>query len=440
MPRAEDLLAADFPPTSHEEWRRRVEAELDGVAFEKALCREGVPGLVRQPLYTASDLAGDDPAGFPGLPPFVRGPQVFNRGWLNRGWLDRGWLGRGWQVAREVRDPEEVATLEVPPESGVELVWLDLAGEPLRQALARLDLKRLSVVATGADALAVSELLLAEAEHQDVACQDLRGGFGCDPLARCFGLRPFGRCIASPEDLDRAFEQAAALVDLSRREAPGVRALLVDLSPYHDAGADAVQELAFLAASGVEVLRRLNAADPGLGMDAVADSLLFAASVGSDFFTEIAKLRAARLLWSKVGRACGVSEQAQALRLHARTSAVSRTVGDPWTNQLRGTTQSFAAAVGGADSIATAPFDDVPDASNRRLAVNAQHVLREEAGLDQVLDPAGGSYYVERWTDELARAAWTLFQEIERRGGMARCLLDGWIRERIESTDRRVEA
>lgn len=407
---APGLLAGDFPPTTYEQWRRRVEAELGGAPF--ATLASDAPGAVdRRPLYTAGDLDGDDPAGFPGQAPRTRGGHAARR---------------GWTAAQEYRASDDDAGLAADLAAGVELVILP--GDALERFLPHLDLGRTAVVVKdGAAALTAAGAVAAAAARQGVAAGGLRGGFGCDPLGALAGRGEL------PGSLDRAFDLAADLLAWSRRETPNVRPLLVDVAPYHAAGAGAVEELAAAAASGVELLRRLTAA--GHDVDAVAGATLFGFSVGGDVFLEIAKLRAARLVWAKVVKASGGSPGAQRMWLHAGSSSVTRTLRDPWVNLLRGTTESFAAIVGGADSIATAPFNELlgsPGRTSRRLAVNAQHILREEAFLGEVLDPAGGSYYVESLTEELARAAWSLLQEIERRGGMARAL--GWVRERIAAT------
>ncbi len=417
MPRSADLLAGEFPPVYHDEWRRRVEDELGGEPFDEALTSAMPGGIVRQPLYAAGGAA--DPAGFPGLPPFVRGQRV---------------RGRVWTVAQEYGSgplDDVAATIEADAESGVGLFWLRHAGgQGLERLLAGIDLTKSAVVVAAGEPSTAAQLV-AEASRQGVAAADLRGGFGGDPLASL-------AAGSAPSALESAFAQTADLVAMSRGM-PGVRALTIDLSPYHDAGASAVEELAVATASGVELLRRL-AGRPrvaGRKVDEVAVEVLFAMSVGGDFFVEIAKLRAARFLWAKVVSASGGGETAQAMHLHARTSTVTHTMRDPWVNLLRGTAESFAAALGGADSIVTAAYDEplgTPEPSSRRTAVNTQHILREEANLFRVLDPAGGSHYLEQLTDELARAGWALFQKIERRGGMARCLLDGWIADRIGAT------
>ncbi|MCP4655834.1 MAG: methylmalonyl-CoA mutase [bacterium] len=464
------MQSSAFPPTSFDEWRRRVESELAGVAFERALVRPTLEGFARQPLYTAEDPpAGRDPAGFPGLPPYTRGGHP----------LDQDF--RGWTIAQEVAGPSVAtarAAIRSDVASGVRLLWLrgdhatrrglDPDDEAARSLVARggipltalddaerlldgVDLSQVAVVVdAGANALPGAALLVETARRQGIDPDKLHGGFGCDPLA---ALAADG---SLPGPLDTAFALMADLAAWSHRNAPGMRAVLVSAVPYHDAGATAVDELALATATGVEYLRRLNAA--GLDVDTVAAQIQFAFSVGRDLFIEIAKLRAARLLWAKVVRASGGSAEARAMHLHARGSTVTRTRCDPWGNLLRGTAESFAAAVGGADSIVNAPFDEVlgpredPDGQDareiddrrvapRRIAAHTHHILKEESHLAQVLDPAGGSWYVESLTDELARAAWTLFQDLESRGGMARCLTSGRVAEILrESAEKRRRA
>jgi methylmalonyl-CoA mutase len=216
--------------------------------------------------------------------------------------------------------------------------------------------------------------------------------------------------------------------------------MLVSSSPFHDAGASAVDELALTLAAGVEALRRAVAA--GLGVRAAVSRTLFAFSIADDLFLEIAKLRAGRLLWSKVSSAAGVRSGAWTW-ICARASMRGFSHDDPRTNLLRNAVRCFAAFAGGADGAALPPHDprpDAPAAAGRRLAVMTQQVLLQEAGLDRIFDPAGGSWYLESLTDRLARAAWKLFQELEGAGGIVRCLRDGRVDEIVRRSAERREA
>jgi methylmalonyl-CoA mutase len=208
--------------------------------------------------------------------------------------------------------------------------------------------------------------------------------------------------------------------------APGLRAANVSSDPYDGGGASAVQELAYTIATGIEYLRQLVGA--GSSVDAAARQIGFTYAISGDFFVQVAKLRAARALWAKVVTASGGEPSAAAMQIHARTSQFTTTQLDPWVNMLRVTAECTAAVLGGAQSVATLPFDSAigaPDELARRVARNTQVVLREESHLDEVADPAGGSWFVEKLTDQLARAAWQEVRAIEAAGGMINALGSG---------------
>src|ERR671916_89162 len=235
------------------------------------------------------------------------------------------------------------------------------------------------------------------------------------------GLDPLGVQAASGEEQD-----LTGLADVARRAPAGWRTVVVDATVFHDAGASAVEELGCSLAAGVAYLRALT--DVGLGVDEAFGQLDFRYSATADQFTTIAGLRAARRLWDRVGEASGASPDVRGQRQHAVTSSVMTTKRDPWVNMLRTTVACFAAGVGGADVVTVQPFDaalGLPDAFSRRIARNTQNLLVEEGHLARVLDPAGGSWYVESLTESLAQAAWEWFTEIERAGGLVPALSSG---------------
>lgn len=418
-------------------WRQRVERELGETAFEDALVHCTDDGLEIQPLYTAGSLPeGFDPAALPGAPPYTRGSRA----------------GAGWRIAQEIAHPEPAAAaaaMRADQRHGADLLWLRLAGHrphgvgyrpvgdgiraadaaDLEPLAAALEPNTAVVLDAGADALSAAALWVTAARRMGVEPRRLEGSFGGDPLTR------LARAGSLPGSLGASFRQLADLAAWAADNTPGVRTVMVAAAAYRDAGATAAQELAFAVATGVEALRRLTGA--GLDLAAAARQIDFSFSIGRGLFREIAKLRAARLLWSKVVAAAGGGEAAQAMRLHARTSTLEASRLDPWVNLLRGGSQSLAAAAAGADSILTAPYDaalERPGTDGRRLATNVQHILAAEAALGRVADPAGGSWYLESLTDSLARAAWELFRELERRGGMARCLTDGVVSEQVQAS------
>ena len=213
--------------------------------------------------------------------------------------------------------------------------------------------------------------------------------------------------------------------EISATAAPQADAIRADL--LHEAGAHCIQELAYAIAAGVERLTALTAAQT---VDAAARTIEFVFAVGPSYFMEIAKLRAARLLWAQAVAAFERGDaNACMMRMHVRTPRRNKSLCDRYTNLLRVTTEALSAVIGGCDQLTIEPFgfDD-------HLAVNIQHILQEEAHLDAVADPAGGSYYIESLTDSLARAAWKLFQQVEAEGGYAQALSSGSIENALAAT------
>ena len=410
--------ASDFPPPSLDAWRKLVEKDLKGKPFSSLQSSlEG--GLTLQPLYTPQDAPS--PVEPPGVVPYVRGTQPL------------GHTEGGWTVCQEYAGPDAASTAEVlrnDLERGGQGVWL-LLDSPhgvdvkdaaaMERLLAGVPLERTPVhLEPARDVLAPAALLLQAADARRVPRKALSGSLGVDPIGA------MARAGVAKVDVAGTLAKAAPLVTSLLKDAPGLRVLLVSSRAWADAGATPVQELAWAIATGVEYLRELERA--GVAPGDAARSVQFALSVGGQFFPEIARLRAARLLWSKVVAASGGAPEAQAMSLHARTASGTKTKRDPWVNILRATAESFAAVVAGADSVSTSPFDEAlgtPDEQGRRIARNTQLILRDESSLNRVADPAGGSYYLEQLTGEVARAAWTELQRIESLGGMTRALVEG---------------
>jgi methylmalonyl-CoA mutase len=272
--------------------------------------------------------------------------------------------------------------------------------------------------------LAAAEAFLALAVDRGVEPDALLGTLGLDPVGRQ------ARTGTGPDVAD-----AVPLAVRVAEEFPQVRAVVVDALPVHGAGAADAQELGFSLAAGVAYLRALTGA--GLDLATAAGLLEFRYAATAEQFPTIAKLRAARLLWSRVTEACG---QALPQFQHAVGSPSMLTRRDVHGNLLRGTVAGFAAGVGGADAVTVAPFDaalGAPEAFSRRIARNTQSLLVQEAHLARVIDPAGGSWFVESLTRELAGAAWVFFQEIEAAGGAVAALDSGLVAERVSGVCER---
>ncbi|MFB6815746.1 methylmalonyl-CoA mutase small subunit [Streptomyces sp. NPDC056347] len=419
-------LAAEFPAPAHEHWQRLVEGvlrksgkEAEGPAAEEALSTTVEDGLITRPLYTSRDSAPD--AGYPGFAPFTRGSKA-------AGNATGGWDVRQRHALTDAARLNEAVLADL--ENGATSLWLTVGGRtgvPVSALATALDGVYLDlapvVLDAGAETDAAATELLRICAERGVGAPDVRGNLGADPLGRA------ARTGAEPDH--------TAAVHWARRcarEFPGLRALAVDALPYHEAGGSAAEELGASLASGVALLRTLT--DAGMPVEDACGQLEFRYAATADQFLTIAKLRAARRLWSRVAEVCG-APGAGAQRQHAVTSSVMMTRRDPWVNMLRTTLACLGAGVGGADSVTVLPFDHalgLPDAFARRIARNTSTILLEESQLARVIDPAGGSWYVERLTAELAGAAWAFFQEIERSGGQAAALRSGMIEERLAAT------
>ncbi|MEW2131748.1 methylmalonyl-CoA mutase family protein [Streptomyces sp. NPDC005435] len=414
-------LAAEFPDATHEQWQRLVEGvlrksgkEVSGNAAEDALSTTLEDGLRTRPLYTARDAAPDP--GLPGFAPFTRGGRP------------EGNTAGGWDVRQRhaaLGDGTVLADLE----NGVTSLWLVLGegGIPVADLGRALDGVYLDlapvVLDAGAGTEAAAAALLRLYEERGVAPEAVRGNLGTDPLGH------EARTGTAPD-----FAPVAALAQRVAGTYPGLRTLTVDALPYHEAGGSAAQELGASLATAVAYLRELTEA--GLSVEQAAAQLEFRYAATADQFLTVAKLRAARRLWARVAEVCGApGAQTQ----HAVTSPVMMSRRDPWVNMLRTTIATLAAGVGGADSVTVLPFDHalgLPDAFARRIARNTSTILLEESHLARVIDPAGGSWYVERLTDELAEAAWEFFRSIEQDGGQTAVLRSGRLREDLARTWR----
>ncbi|MFJ2626716.1 methylmalonyl-CoA mutase family protein [Streptomyces sp. NPDC087532] len=419
-------LAADFPQPAHEQWQSLVEGVLRksgkdvvGSAAEEALSTTVEDGLITRPLYTSRDSAPD--AGHPGFAPFTRGGTA------------GGNAAGGWDVRQRHALPDPARLNEAvlaDLENGVTSLWLPVGGTdgvPVSALAGALDGVLLDLAPVVLDAgshldAAATELLRLHTER-GVEVRNARGNLGADPLG-----------LAARNGAEADLTAAVHWARRCAREFPGMRAMTVDALPYHEAGGSAAEELGASLATGVAYLRALTEAD--LTVEEACAQLEFRYAATADQFLTVAKLRAARRLWARVAEVCGAAA-AGAQRQHAVTSSVMMTRRDPWVNMLRTTLACLGAGVGGADSVTVLPFDHalgLPDAFARRIARNTSTILLEESHLARVIDPAGGSWYVERLTAELADSAWAFFQEIERSGGQAAALRSGLIGERLAAT------
>jgi methylmalonyl-CoA mutase len=457
-----DRLLEEFPPVGYGEWHRLVESELKGAPFEKRMFTPTHEKITLHPIYRPEDVAALPHLGsYPGFAPFVRGGQA--SGYAAQPWaisqeitcsspaefnhtarnsLDKGLNALNIVVDKATRngyDPDWAKTEDVGS-GGLSIATVD----DLDRALEGIDLAKTTLfIRSGASALPIAALLAALARERKKAPAALRGCIEMDPL----GVMAHEGTL--PQSLEGAYREMEIVLHWAAANAPRLQTVCVHSRSWHEAGGHAAQELAFALATGVEYLRQMNRR--GLETSTVAPRLRFAMTVGTNFFMQIAKLRALRMLWSRVVSVAGGNEEAQKLSLHVRTSKWNKTVLDAHTNLLRTTVEALAGVLGGCDSMQVGAFDEAgrpSDDFSRRIARNIQLILEKECELGRVTDPAGGSWYVETLTAELAAKAWSIFQEVERVGGMESALRAGLpqkavaatARERIKAVHHRREA
>lgn len=412
---ARDVLTLD-EGADESAWRALVEKGLKGASWDK-LTAKTADGLPIAPLYRETDIAtATDLSGLPGAAPFVRGGVMAN-------------AATPWAIRQLFDHPDPVrANKDILADlqggvSSIELK-LDPTGETgmCVQSASDLDIVLAGVIpeaapiALDADGLNAAHWLAAKLKG--VAARGT--AFNVDPLGALMRSGGMGK-----DDMKEAARFARGALEAT----PAATALRVDARPVHEAGGSEAQEIAAALACGIEYLRALQA--EGASAAQAAQALLFTLSVGPDVLVETAKLRALRLCWARVTEAFGATAPA---RIHAQTSRRMLTRYDAYGNILRNTTATFAAAIGGAEAITTLPFTNalgLPTPFARRVARNTQHILLEESHAGHVADPAGGAWFVEKLTRDLADKAWTLMQEIEASGGVIAALTSGALQRRV---------
>ncbi len=404
-------------PADEADWRALVEQGLKGGSWDR-LVGKTADGIAIAPLYREPDFhTAADISGFPGAAPFVRGAR--DGAWLIRQRFDHpdpahanrdilADLQAGVGGVELAIDPIGAAGVAIGDADALDLALADVI---LEAAPVSLD--------AGVHALWAADLLTAKLK-------------GVAAPGTAFNLDPIGTLMRIGAIARADVGDAAAFAARTRRELPAATSLRVDARPVHEAGGTEAQEIAAALTSGIFYLRALGEA--GLDADDAGAALSFALSIGPDVLIEAAKLRALRLCWARVMEASGAAPETRAAHIHAFTSRRMMTRVDAHTNILRVTTSAFAAAIGGADVITTLPFTDalgLPTPFARRLARNTQHVLLEECRLGHVADPAGGAWFVEKLTRELADLAWAKMQAIEAQGGIVDALSSGALQKEI---------
>ena len=446
---------AEFPRKTLDDWEKAVRDDLKGAGPEK-LVRETPEGIKLKALYTEADLEGLEHLGtLPGFAPFVRGPRATM--FANRPWTIRQYAGfstaeesnafykaglkagqMGLSVAFDLAthrgyDSDHPRVVGDVGKAGVAIDSV----EDMKILFDDIPLDRVSVSMTMNGAvLPILAGYIVAGEEQGVAPEKLSGTIQNDILKEFMVRNTY---IYPPEPSMRI---VADIIEFTAKRMPRFNS--ISISGYHmqEAGATSVQELAFTLADGLEYVRA--AKSRGLDIDAFAPRLSFFFCIGMNFFMEIAKLRAARLLWAELmAPFAPKNPQSLMLRTHCQTSGVSLTEQDPHNNVVRTAIEAMAAVLGGTQSLHTNSFDEalgLPTPFSARIARNTQLIIAEETGIPHVVDPLGGSYYVEHLTHSVAAAARALIAEVEALGGMTRAVEAGMPKLRIEASAARRQA
>ena len=421
MAENKEKLFDQFPPVSTAEWKAKVEADLKGAPFDKKLVWRTNEGFDLQPMYRAEDIEGFNTTdSLPGEYPYIRGTRNDND-WLTRQEIDASDVKAANAKALDIltKGVNSLGFKGVSPDydavaallEGIDITAVEInfhgcprSAEPLAQALVKY------IKEKGAE-------------------NTFRGSIGFNPLKKALKHgKPFPGNIA---------EMAKNLVSATA-DIPGLKVLAVDSVMLSDAGAYIFQELGYALAWGAEWMTILT--DAGVDANLAASKIKFNMGISSNYFMELAKFRAARMLWAQIACKYGVSEAAAKMAVHASTSRFNQTIYDAHVNLLRSQTECMSAALAGVDSITVTPFDapyQTPDDFSERIARNQQFLLKEESHLDKVVDPAGGSYYVETLTVSIANEAWKLFLATEEKGGFVACVNNGTVQAVVRETSEK---
>lgn len=425
-----DVPLDEFTPPTYEEWKENCIALLKGAPFDKKMYTKTYEGITFDPMYFRNTTEEILPrTSFPGMDDFLRGSSP--TGYIKTPWgiaqacdetlpedtneLLKHETTKGSTIYNIVLDDATKAGVDArkakePGKGGVSLTTLD----DVHTLLDGLDFEKYPLyIYAGRTALPMLAQVAAVLKASGKGTKNLRGFIAADPIGE---LAASG---TSQEPLATLYDEMAAAAKWALKHAPGLRTVLARSDVYSRGGANDVQETAYTISTAVTYLRELMAR--GLSIDEAASQIMFQFSMGANFFMQIAKLRAIRPIWAQIVEAFGGSTEAQRMHVHARPALFFKTVYDPYVNMLRNTTEIFSGVVGGIESYENEPFDEPirkGDEFSRRIARNVQIILQEEFGMLSPIDPAGGSWAVERLTKQIKEKIWAEFQEVEKAGGI----------------------
>lgn len=437
-------LKEDFTPPSYEEWKAKAEADLKGAPFEKKLLTKTYEGITLKPLYTKKDISNL---------PFVNSTPGFSK--YARGSKAAGYISDHWQIAQSIpyglaEDFNSAVKDDLARGLTTVLLPLDKAtrfnldadyarvGEvgkdgvsisaykSLSRALSGIELEKYPLyIEAGFSSLPIMLLFHSVLKNENRDFGKLKGGITSDPVEF---LMEYGEL---PVALENIYDEIAETVNITMENNPLFKTIGVSTYYLNNSGASAVQEIAVALSAAVEYINALT--ERGIEVQTIVDQMKFKFGVGAFYFMEVAKLRAFKMLWNVVLNEYNADSEAF---IHAKTTRFNQTKYDPYVNMLRTTTEAFSAVLGGVDILETNPFDEIlgePEEFGRRIARNTQIILSEESHLDKLIDPAGGSFYVESLTNEVAEKSWNLFKIIESEGGIIEALKNGFLQSELRN-------
>ncbi len=426
MKEKREKLFSEFPPVSNEEWMEVVTRDLKGAPFEKKLVWRTKEGFNVQPFYRAEDIEHLPTKDvLPGQFPYVRGTKA-NNNWLVR--QDIAVQGDIKQLNTNIKCVMERGANSL----GLHFVDECVNAATIQEMLAGIDLDKLEINLYARRDLTV-QLIEATKEALKALGADLgkvRGSFGFNPFRHTLGAGVrWSEWVETSVEVLKAAEPLTQFTCLSFQS--------VDLV---NAGAYIYQEIGYALAAGADMLAKVSEKS-GKSISEVAERIRFEMGIGSNYFMEIAKFRAIRWLWALIVRSNDekASDRATKAVVHAETSRWNKTIYDAYVNLLRSMTETMSATIAGVHSVTVNPFDKHynPKGSDfsRRIARNQQLLLKEESHFDKVVDPAGGSYYIEHLTQAIAEQGWKLFLEVEEQGGFAKLANEGKVQEAVNASN-----
>lgn len=424
MADSKEKLFSDFPGVSTEAWMEKITADLKGADFEKKLVWRTNEGFKVKPFYRQEDLEGlKTTEGLPGQFPYVRGIKKNDNTWYMRqdikvecpkaanekalDILNRGVDSLGFSIKKKDLSAEYIETLL----EGICAECIELNFSTCQGAT-----------------ILLAKLLVEYFTQKGYDLSKLQGSVNYDPM---------GKMMVRGKNLSNYAATAKELVE-TLAVLPGFRCINVNAVELNNAGSYIAQELGYALAWGNEYLNTLTEA--GIPADQAAKSIKFNFGISSNYFLEIAKFRAARMLWANIVKEYRPScECACKMLAHAETSTFNLTLFDAHVNLLRTQTEAMSAALAGVNSITVTPFDkayQTPDDFSERIARNQQLLLKEECHFDKVVDPAAGSYFIENLTVSIARQAWDLFLQVEEEGGMMEAIKAGKVQAAVNASNK----